>query len=76
MPFCIGWVKSFDKIALSCTVKEIAANFCFSIFDKNSKIQNGHHFWEEENFFLIAKSTLLRYPVGQKFRQNRSISHG
>ena len=23
----------------------------------------------------IAKSTLLRYPVGRKFRQNRSISH-
>ena len=31
----------------------------------------------ERNFFLkIAKSTLLRYPVDQKFRRNRSISHG
>ena len=75
MPFCIGWVKNFDKIALSCMVKEIEANFCFSIFGKNLKIQNGRHFLEEENFFLIAKSTLLRYPVGQKFRRNRSISH-
>ena len=76
MPFCIGWVKNFDKIALSCTVKEIEANFCFSIFGKNSKIQNGRHFLEEENFLKIAKSTLLRCPVGRKFRQNRSISHG
>ena len=32
--------------------------------------------WEEENFLKIAKSTLLRYPVDRKFRQNRSISHG
>ena len=112
MPFCIGWVKNFDEIALSCTVKEIEGNFCFSIFGKrvhfldtlwvenfneialsrtvkeiegnlcfasfgkNSKIQNGGHFWEEENFLKIAKSILLRYPVGRKFRRNRSISHG
>ena len=76
MPFCIGRVENFDEIALSCTVKEIEANFCFSIFGKNSKIQNGCHFWEEGNFLKIAKSTLIRYPVGQKFRRNRSISHG
>ena len=56
MPFCIGWVKNFDEIALSCTVKEIEAKFCFSIFGKNSKIQNGRHMWEEENFLKIAKS--------------------
>ena len=31
----------------------------------------------EGNFFLkIAKIAFLRYPVGRKFRQNRSISHG
>ena len=132
MPFCIGWVANFDEVTLSCTVKKIEANFCFSIFSKNSKIQNGRHFWEEENFFIlprvhfldsvwvenfneitlfctvkeieanlcfsilgknskiqsgrhmwggenflkIAKSTFLRYPVGRKFQQNRSISHG
>ena len=78
MPFCIGWVKNFDEIALSRTVKEIEANLCFSISGKNSKIQNGRHFWEEENFLKIAKSTFLtlRYPVGRKFRRNRSISHG
>ena len=76
MPFSIGWVENFDEIALSCTVKETEANFCFSIFGKNSKIQNGHHFWEGENFLKLAKSTLLRYPVGRIFRRNRSISHG
>ena len=32
-------------------VKEIEANLCFSIFGKNSKIQNGCHFLGEENFF-------------------------
>ena len=101
MPFCIGWVEHFDEVTLSCMVKKIEANFCFSIFGKNSKIQNGRHFWEEEiflklshtvkeieanscfaifgknskiqngchfwggeNFLKIAKSTLLRYPVG------------
>ena len=37
MPFCTGWVKKLDKIALSCTVKEIEANFCVSIFGENSK---------------------------------------
>ena len=66
------WVENFDEIALSRTVKEIEANLCFAIFGKNSKIQNG----PRENFWKIAKSTFLRYPVGPKFRRNRSISHG
>ena len=70
------WVENFEEIALSRTVKEIEANLCFAIFGKNSKIQNGRHFWGGENFLKIAKSTLLRYPVGWKFRRNRSISHG
>ena len=68
--------KNFDEIALSRTVKEIAANLCFAIFGKNLKIQNGRHFWGGEIFLKIAKSTFLRYPVGRKFRRNRSISHG
>ena len=129
MPFCIGWVENFDEITLSCTVKKIEANSCFSIFGKNLKIQNGRHFWEKEiflkiakrtflntlwvenfneitlfctvkaslcfaivgknskiqngchfwggeNFLKIAKITFLRYPVGQKFRRNCSNSHG
>ena len=64
------WVENFAEIALSRTVKEIEANLCFAIFGKNSKIQNGRHFWK------IAKIAFLRYPVGRKFRRNRSISHG
>ena len=56
MPFCIGWVENFDEIALSRMVKEIEANFCFSIFGKNSKWPP---FLGRGNFFLkIAKSTL------------------
>ena len=45
------WVKNFDEIALSRTVKEIQAILCFAIFGKNSKIQNGRHVWGGENFF-------------------------
>ena len=70
------WVETFDEIALSRTVKKIEANLCFAIFGKNSKIQNGRHFWGEENFLKIATSTMLRYPMGRKCRLNRSISHG
>ena len=53
------WVENFDEIALSGTVKEIEANLCFAIFGKNSKIQNGRHFWGGENFWKITKSTML-----------------
>ena len=70
------WVENFNEIALSRTVKEIEANLCFAIFGKNSKIQNGHHFWGGENFWKIAKSTFPRYPVSKKFCPNRSISYG
>ena len=31
------WVKNFNEIALSRTVKEIEGNLCFSSFGKNSK---------------------------------------
>ena len=58
------WVENFDEITLFCTVK---ASLCFSILGKNSKIQNGRHMWGRENFLKIAKSTFLRYPLGQKF---------
>ena len=56
--------ENFDEITLSCTVKEIEANLCFAIFGKNSKIQNGRHFWGGEIFLKIAKITFLGYPVG------------
>ena len=58
------WVENFNEITLFCTVKQIEANLCFSILGKNSKIQNGRHMWEGENFLKIAKSTFLRYPLG------------
>ena len=70
------WVENFDEITLSRTVKEIEANLCFAIFGKNSKIQNGRHFWGGENFLKIGKSRIFRYPAGRKFCRNRSISHG
>ena len=61
------WVENFDEIALSGTVKEIEANLCFAIFGKNSKIQNGRHFWGGENFWKIAKIAFLRYPKWPPF---------
>ena len=62
MPFCIGWVKNFDEITLSCTVKKIEANSCFSIFGKNSKNQNGRHFWGGENlcFAIFGKNSKIQ----------------
>ena len=45
----------------------------FCNFAKNSKIQNGRHFLRENFFLKIGMATLQRYPVGQKFRRNRSI---
>ena len=60
------WFENFDEIALSRTVKEIEANSCFAIFGKNSKIQNGRHFWGGENFLKIAKSTNAQIPCGSK----------
>ena len=74
-PF-LGRGKFLENYKDSRTVKEIEANLCFAIFGKNSKIQNGRHFWGGENFLEITKSTMLRYPVGRKFCRNRSISHG
>ena len=67
------WVKNFVEIALSSRVFEIQAFLCFAIFAKNSKIQNGRHFWRDKIFLKIGMATLQRYPVGQKFRRNRSI---
>ena len=59
------WVENFDEIALSGTVKEIEANWCFAIFGKNSKM--AAIFGEGKIFGKITKSTMLRYPVGRKF---------
>ena len=48
----------------------------FCNFAKNSKIQNGRHFWRDKIFLKIGMATLQIYPVGQKFRRNRSILQG
>ena len=48
----------------------------FGIFAKNSKIQNGRHFWRDKIFLKIGMATLQIYPVAQKFRRNRSILQG
>ena len=53
------WVENFDEIALSRTVKEIEANLCFAIFGKNSKIQNGRHFWGRGKFGENCKDCIL-----------------
>ena len=66
------WVENFDEIALSGTVKEKQ----ISVLPFLAKIRKGRHFWGGENFLKIAKIAFLRYPVGRKFRRNRSISHG
>ena len=68
------WVENFDEISISGMVKEIEANL-FPFLAKIRKIQNGRHFWEDENCLKIAISTFLRYHVGGQFRQNHSISH-
>ena len=49
------WVENFDEIALSRTVKETEAILCFAILGKNSKIQNGRHMREEENFLKLPR---------------------
>ena len=51
-------IFQIDEIALSGTVKEIEANLCFAIFGKNSKIQNGRHFWGGENFLENCKDCI------------------
>ena len=70
------WVENFDEIALSRTVKEIEANLCFAILAKIRKFKMAAIFGEGKIFLKIANITFLRYPVGRKFRRNRSISHG
>ena len=59
------WVENFNKIALSRTVKEIEENLCFCTFWQKFKM--AAIFGERKCFLKIAKSSLLRHPVGRKF---------
>ena len=63
------WVENFDEIALSRTVKEIEANFVFCHFWQKFEHLKWPPFLRRGKFFEIAKSTLLGYPVGRKFRR-------
>ena len=54
------------EIALSHTVKEIEGNLCFAIFGKNSKIQNGRHFWGGENCLKSNPKILPKSLISQQ----------
>ena len=62
--------QKFVEITLSSTVFEIHAFLCFAFLKKNSKIQNGRHFWQVKYSLKLGKASLHRYPVGQKFCRN------
>ena len=70
------WVEIFDEIVLSRTIKEIEAILCFAILGEKFENSKWPPYVRRGKFLKIAKSTLLRYPVGRKFRRNPSISHG
>ena len=69
-------IKNFFKITLSGKVFRDTSVFVFCIFEKNSKNQNGRHFWHIIYFLKLGKARLHRYPVDQKFHRNCSIQHG
>ena len=66
-------VENFNEITLSRTVNRNYKQFC--VFAENLKIQNGHHFLEDQKILNFGQSILLRYPGGWKFSRNRSILH-
>ena len=78
------WIENFAEIALSRTVKEIEANLCFAIFGKNFEnsqkwppflgiFENFCQNWQNTRFASISLDTLCEI---ERFRRNRSISHG
>ena len=44
--------RKFRRNRSISQVKELEANLPFSFLAKNSKIQNGRHFWGKEFFFF------------------------
>ena len=50
--------------------------FVFCNFCEKFENSNGRHIWRDKKFLIIEIVTRQMYPVGQKFRRNRSISHG
>ena len=61
------WVENFDEIALSGTVKEIEGEFVFCHFWQKFENSKWPPFLGRGKFLEIAKSTMLRYPVGENF---------
>ena len=75
-------LKNFIEITLLAWLrsKEIEVNSCFFYFTQLrrykqicvfaflAKIQNDCHFWGDEIFWKIAKSSLPRYLVGRIYR--------
>ena len=58
------WIENFDEIALSCTVKEIVANLCFSIFGKNIQyvcVGNAVSKIFQKDVHLLKSTILLTY---------------
>ena len=49
------WVENFDEIALSRTVKEIEANWCFAIFGKKFENSKWPPFLGRGKFFENCK---------------------
>ena len=67
-------VKNFVEIALSSTVFLRYKHFCVLQFlRKFRKFKMAAILGRDKNFLKIEKTTPQRYPVGQKFRRNRSI---
>ena len=62
------WVKNFVEIALSRSVSEIHSFLHLAQKFKMATKSGGKRFLRK-----VAR-ILCRYPVGQKFRRNRSIS--
>ena len=67
--------KFHRNCSISHSFRDISI-LCFAIFVKNSKIQNGSHFWQDKKFWKNVLVNLQRYPLGPKFCGNRSITHG
>ena len=65
--------KYFKPISFLIHLGRGRREMAFLCFAKNSKIQNGRHFWRDKFFYKNGITTPQRYPVGQKFRRNRSI---
>ena len=60
------WVKNFDEIALSRTVKEIEANLCFSIFWQKFENTEWPPFLGMGNFFENWQEYITQIPYGSK----------